>query len=128
MGRDDASIPAKAVEVYKKGLAKKVILLGGRGRLTGGIVGSESEAFKKYLLAQDVPEKLILMEENSTNTGENIIEGLNLIKDDASAKNISIITHGSHTRRVMAVAKSQNPSIVWSSCPDGCRLPQIHLP
>src|ERR1700722_11067519 len=60
LGRDDTSIPAKAVEVYKKGLAKKVILLGGRGRLTGGIVGSESEAFKKYLLAQGVPEEVML--------------------------------------------------------------------
>ncbi len=114
LGRDDFSIAKKALDIYKQGFALKIILLGGRGRLTGNIKNSESSAFKHYLLSGNVPEKDIFIEEVSTNTGENIIEGLKILKENnIFAKKICLITHRSHMRRALAVAQAQAPNIKW---------------
>ena len=124
LGRDDFSIPKRMVSVYNNGLAPVIIILGGRGRLTGSIEGSESQEFKKQLLAQGIPEEVILIEEKSTNTGENIIEGLKVIKENSlQPKRICLITHRPHTRRALAVASALNSSITWLPCPDECTVP-----
>jgi len=126
LGRDDFSIPEKTVEIYEQSLVQKIILLGGRGRLTGGIEGSESQAFKKFILSRNIPEEVIYMEENSTNTGENITEGLKLLKNNSLfPRTICIVTHAPHMRRALAVAKAQDSSIEWLPCPDGCVPPQV---
>ncbi len=129
LGRDDLSIPKKALGIYKQGLSSRIILLGGRGRLTGNIKNSESVAFKQYLLSENVPEKDIFIEEISTNTGENIIEGLKILKENnIFAKKICLVTHRPHMRRALAVAQAQDSNINWLPCPDDCALADINSP
>ena len=123
-GRDDFNISKKALEVYQSGLSPFLVLLGGRGRMTGKIKTSESEAFEKYLLKQNVPQEDILKESLSTNTKENMVEGLRLLKKNSIvAKRVILITHAPHSRRVLAVAKANSNGIDFFSCPDDCSPP-----
>lgn len=76
------------------------------------------------MLAHGVDESDILMEEVSTNTGENITAGLALLKENGlSPKKICLVTHGPHMRRALAVARAQDVSVEWLPCPDTCAPP-----
>ncbi|MET3557944.1 uncharacterized SAM-binding protein YcdF (DUF218 family) [Streptococcus rupicaprae] len=69
----------KAIEAYQKGLVRKIILTGGVSP-TGTpnpdwTHGKEPEAdvIKEYLLAAGIPEEVIVLENRSTNTLENVL-------------------------------------------------------
>ncbi len=83
LGREDFHIPEKVIELYHQHNLTHIILLGGRGRLTGSIATSESQAFKEYLLSRNIPEEVMYLDESSTNTGENIVEGLKILQSVA---------------------------------------------
>lgn len=123
LGRDDFNIADTAVELYKKGLAPLILLTGGRGRLTNSIIGSESSAFAEYLQAKGVTTSHLLQEEKSTNTGENLSEGLRTLGDAGiSIQRAILVTHGPHMRRALAVAKKHGGAIEWLGAPDSCSL------
>ena len=122
LGRDDFSIPEKVLDLYGKQVCSQIIIVGGRGRLTGNIEGSESEAFKKYLISRGIPESAITTEDKSTNTGENIEAGIAIMKK-FEPKSVGIVTHGPHMRRALAYAQSKQKKINWIPHPDNCMLP-----
>jgi len=124
LGRDDFNIADKAIELYKKNFAPMILLTGGRGRLTGSIKGSEAFAFYMYLQNKGIPAENIVLESNSSNTGENILEGLKILnKLNIKIKRIILTTHGPHMRRALATAKEYNNTIEWLATPDSCSLP-----
>ena len=55
-------------ELYQNGMALNVICTGGTGRVQ---VRSEAEACREVMIAQGVPDDVILLEEQSTSTEEN---------------------------------------------------------
>ena len=125
LGRDDFKIPEKALELYNSGMSLLLFLLGGRGRLSGSLTIPESEAFEKFLSDRAVPMKALLKDTLSTNTGENIDAGLELLRTNApGAKKIIIVTHAPHARRALASVHKRTNSIKFISCPDDCKLPQ----
>lgn len=126
LGRDDMNIVRRSLELYQQGLAPLLVLLGGRGRLSGTLVGPESEAFRQFLLSQGVPDNAILHERESSNTTENIREGLRLLSGSLQAhRPVLLITHAPHARRALASATFQAPSTRFLSCPDRCSLSAI---
>lgn len=128
-GRDDFKIPAKALEIYKRGLSPRLILLGGRGRLSGKLKIAESEAFRDFLIKKGMSKKVLYIENRSTNTGENLDEGLGILKNKSiKADRIILITHAPHSRRTLASAEKRNSKIIFLSCPDNCRIPKINSP
>jgi uncharacterized SAM-binding protein YcdF (DUF218 family) len=61
-------------ELYHQGLAPLVIMSGGLGNFTQEIwTESEADKFAKIAIEKGVPPEAILIENKSTNTGENIL-------------------------------------------------------
>lgn len=74
LGSRDTRVAERAAEIYLQGWAPLLIFSGGLGRLTKDLwSNTEAELFAKIALLKGVPEKDILIENRSTNTGENIL-------------------------------------------------------
>lgn len=72
-GNYNVNIALRAAELYRAGLAPKVLFTGGLGRNTAGMwTGSEAERFAAAAVAAGVPERDVIVEDRSTNTAENI--------------------------------------------------------
>ena len=73
-GNFNTDIACRAAELYHQGYAPKVLLTGGLGRNTEGLL-PEPEAVRFARVAMDcgVPECDIILEPDSTNTKENIV-------------------------------------------------------
>ncbi len=73
LGSHDLRVAGHAADLYQRGLAPRVVLSGGLGRLTAGTwTRSEAEMFAEVLQVRGVPASACLLESRSTNTGENI--------------------------------------------------------
>lgn len=74
LGSHDLRVADRAAELYLQGWAPLVIMSGGLGNLTQNMwTESEADQFAAIAIRQGVPEKAILVENKSTNTGENIL-------------------------------------------------------
>lgn len=73
LGSSDVRIAEYGASLYLKGFAPLLIFSGGEGRTTAGLWGmTEAEKFASVAIEKGVPERAILLEKESTNTGENI--------------------------------------------------------
>ena len=73
LGSHDTRVAERAAELYLKGGAPLLIFSGGLGRLTDAIwTEPEADLFAKIAIAKGVPKENILVENRSSNTGENI--------------------------------------------------------
>src|SRR4051812_13947113 len=73
LGSHDTRVAERAAELYHEGWAPLLIFAGGLGRLTEGMWSeSEADLFARIAMEKAVPEEAILIENRSTNTGENI--------------------------------------------------------
>lgn len=69
----DTRVAERVVELYKLGYAEHVIISGGMGRLTNDrFTKPEAQVFADILIQAGVPKESLVLEEKSTNTGENI--------------------------------------------------------
>lgn len=90
-------------EVYLKDNPETLVIVSG-GQGPGEDI-SEAEAMKNYLIANGINESRILMEDQSTNTVQNILYSRKLIeKDDAM---VAVVTNGFHVYRSVSIAKKQ---------------------
>jgi len=100
---------AKAgIDLYKKGLAKKILFTGGAA--VNRFI--ESEAMKQYALENKVPAKDILTETRSINTIQNAFYS-NFIIQKQQAESLIIVTSSYHTLRAKHVFKpyANNPQM-----------------
>lgn len=72
LGSNDVRVAEYAAELYKRHLAPVILFSGGMGRFTGGWAVPEAELFAEAAIKAGVPENCILIENKSTNTGENV--------------------------------------------------------
>ena len=74
LGSHDLRVADRAAELYLQGWAPLVIMSGGLGNLTQNMwTESEADKFAAIAIRKGVPEKAVLVENKSTNTGENIL-------------------------------------------------------
>src|SRR5918993_886003 len=74
LGSHDTRVAEWAADVYLQGWAPLLIFSGGLGRLTQGVwTETEADLFAKIAIEKGVPKDAILIENRSTNTGENIL-------------------------------------------------------
>ncbi|WFB49142.1 YdcF family protein [Vibrio coralliilyticus] len=73
LGSNDVRVAEHAAKLYHDGWANKIVFSGGVGRLTDGIF-DQTEAHTFAAIARDlgVPSVDIILEDQATNTGENI--------------------------------------------------------
>ncbi len=88
----------QAIDLYEKGIVKKIIISGGSSRL---IIKNRPEAapLKDFLIELGVPDSLVLVDSLSRNTYENAINTLKLVKQNGWSKKIILITSASHMKR-----------------------------
>ncbi|MFW5726223.1 MAG: YdcF family protein [Bacteroidota bacterium] len=82
-GHFDMNIPKRCCELYLRGLGKKIIFTGGVGAGSADFKNAEAIEFFQYArrFFPEIPPEDILIEDHSTNTGENIRFSIQLIKN-----------------------------------------------
>ena len=74
LGSHDLRVAERTAELYLQGYAPLVIMSGGLGNFTKELwTEKEADQFAAVAIEKGVPEKNILIENNSSNTGENIL-------------------------------------------------------
>ncbi|MFA5155141.1 MAG: YdcF family protein [Patescibacteria group bacterium] len=73
LGSHDTRVAEYAADLFLQGLASYIIFSGGLGRLTTNIFRKpEAEIFADIALAKGISKNKIIIENQSTNTGENV--------------------------------------------------------
>ncbi|MDH5398847.1 MAG: YdcF family protein [Cyclobacteriaceae bacterium] len=82
LGSHDIRVAERGAELYLQGWSPLLIFSGGLGNLTLGVWDEpEADKFASIALKMGVPEEKILIENKSTNTGENILFTQKLLKE-----------------------------------------------
>jgi len=82
LGSHDVRVAERAAELYLEEWAPILIFSGGLGRLTDGLwTETEADKFARIAMDKGVPRQAVLIENRSTNTGENIIFTQQLLKE-----------------------------------------------
>ncbi|MES1159332.1 MAG: YdcF family protein [Bacteroidota bacterium] len=82
LGSYDLRVADRAAELYLQGWAPILILSGGLGVLTSKVWSvPEADQFARIALDKGVPAEAIFIENQSTNTGENILFTQRLLKE-----------------------------------------------
>jgi uncharacterized SAM-binding protein YcdF (DUF218 family) len=82
LGSHDLRVADRGAELYLQGLAPILIFSGGLGNVTKGIwKDPEADRFARIALDKGVPAEAIFIENQSTNTGENILFTQRLLED-----------------------------------------------
>jgi uncharacterized SAM-binding protein YcdF (DUF218 family) len=82
LGSHDLRVADRAAELYLEGMAPILIFSGGLGNLTKDMwTKSEAELFASIAMEKGVPSNAILIENRSTNTGENILFTKSILKE-----------------------------------------------
>ena len=82
LGSHDLRVADRAAELYLAGWAPLVIMSGGLGNFTQEMwTESEADKFARIAIEKGVPPQAILVENKSTNTGENILFTQRLLKE-----------------------------------------------
>lgn len=73
-GHFDMRIPRKCGQLYEEGYSRRILFTGGRGAGTADLPEAEGVEFERELLRKypKIPSQCIIVESESTNTGENI--------------------------------------------------------
>jgi len=111
LGSHDLSVASRAVELYKQRLAPRILFSGGLGRLTKDTFSkSEAEHFADIALEAGVPVADIIIENKSSNTGENITFSYKLLqKRGVEARSIILVQKPYMERRTFATFEAQWP-------------------
>ena len=95
--RQAADRVVNAVELYKKGILKKILISGGSGRLV--VTGvNEAEEYLKAMVVMGVPSTDIIVEIESRNTHESAVNVKKLLEQESDGSCL-LITSAFHMRR-----------------------------
>lgn len=73
LGSHDLRVAERAADLWHEGYAPLLVMSGGLGNLTKNMwTRSEADLFAEIAIRKGVPESAVLIENKSTNTGENI--------------------------------------------------------
>lgn len=107
----DTRVAECAAQLYLDGYGEYVIFSGSVGKLTAGkFAKSEAEAFADIAIQMGVPRDKILLEDKSTNTGENIRFTYDLLQGKGlTPKSLILVQKPYMERRTFATFKKQWP-------------------
>lgn len=100
LGSHDTRVAERGAQLFLDGLAPRILFSGGLGRLTANNwTDPEAEIFSKIAINMGVPESAILIENKSTNTGENISFSMNLLEEHGIMPKSVILVHKPYMER-----------------------------
>ncbi|MFA5967499.1 MAG: YdcF family protein [Patescibacteria group bacterium] len=113
LGSQDTRVAERGAQLLLEGWAPLIVFSGGFGRITKNIwKETEAEKFKQIALAMGVPPDKILVEDTSTNTGENITSVRKLLENKSiDIKRIIAVHKPYMERRTYATFKKLWPEI-----------------
>jgi uncharacterized SAM-binding protein YcdF (DUF218 family) len=112
LGSHDTRVAERGAELYLEGWAPLLMCSGGRGRLTEEWEESEAKVFARVAVERGVPEEKILIEDRSTNTGENVVNARALLQRKGIEVNKVIIVQKPYMeRRAYATVMRQWPGV-----------------
>jgi len=118
LGSDSPDVPHRAVELFDGGLAPRVLFSGGRGRLTGTLSGTEAAFFRDVAIRCGLTPEWIIVEEESTNTLENVQLSAALLRHrNVACNRVILVTQPVLQRRAWATARRQWPGVELLNCP-----------
>ncbi|MBI4599695.1 YdcF family protein [Candidatus Uhrbacteria bacterium] len=91
----------RARELYNRGFGKRIIVTGGIGE---GASVSDSRIGKEYLVQRGIPADVLLIEERSRTTRQNII-GARTILDSHGLHTSLLVSHDFHMMRAKKIAR-----------------------
>lgn len=108
-GSHDLHVAHRVAELYNHGYGRKIIFTGGFGRITKNIWNKpEAEKFADIAIEAGVPVSDIFVESSSTNTGENIRNTKELIRENnLSFSKYIVVDKPFKERRLFATLKKQ---------------------
>ncbi len=122
LGSHDTRVADRAADLYLAGYAPLLIFAGGLGRLTEGMwEEKEADLFARIAKEKGVPEEAILIENRSTNTGENIQFVKQLLEEKNLHPDSFILVQKPYMERRTFATFAKN----WSDKPFVVTSPQI---
>ena len=120
----DEDIPKRCAELYHAGFAPYVCFSGGLGRNTSKLWSkSEAERFAAIAMAAGVPDERIILEDQSTNSAENLLFTPKIL-----------VKAGVKAEKIIAVHKPYMEKRLWAAMqvywPDVCAVytsPQVTI-
>ena len=111
LGSHDTRVADRGAELYLQGFAPLLIFSGGLGNFTQGHWDeSEADKFAKIAISLGVPEEVIIIENKSTNTGENIMFTQALLRERRlDPENFIVVQKPYMERRSLATFKKHWP-------------------
>ncbi len=111
LGSHDLRVADRGAELYLQGLAPILIFSGGLGNVTKGIWKEpEADQFARIALDKGVPAEAIFIENQSTNTGENILFTQRLLEEKGlHPQNFLLVQKPYMERRSYATFKKHWP-------------------
>jgi uncharacterized SAM-binding protein YcdF (DUF218 family) len=111
LGSHDTRVAERSAEIYLQGWAPLLIFSGGLGRLTKDLWSeTEADVFAKIAVQKGVPQKNILIENRSANTGENVIFTRRLLqKKGLDPQSFILVQKPYMERRAYATFQKQWP-------------------
>ena len=100
------------IDLYNRGLVRKVLITGGINRITGR---NEADDLSKELEVAGVDRNDIILEKTSINSLENVVFSKNVIEKEIGFKNIKhiiYITKHYHAKRALLTLKKHFPNNV----------------
>jgi hypothetical protein len=113
LGSHDTRVAERGAQLFLDGWAPFLIFSGGLGRLTDRIwTRPEAEIFAEIAVQMGVPKEKILLEDQSTNTGENITFTKKLLENKGLRFNKFIVVQKPYMeRRAYTTVKKRWPEI-----------------
>lgn len=100
LGSHDTRVAERGSELFLQKFAPIIVFSGGFGRLTANNwTKSEAEIFTDIAIKMGVPNKDILIENKSTNTGENLRFSMNILKEKGISPRSVILVHKPYMER-----------------------------
>lgn len=113
LGSHDTRVAERGAELYLQGWAPLIIFSGGLGRLTKETWSQpEADLFAQIAIGKGVPPNAILIENQSTNTGENILFTQQLLEQkDLHPQHFILVQKPYMERRSYATFKKHWPQM-----------------
>jgi len=124
MCSNDPRVAEYAAKLHLEGYAPELVFSGGVGRFTEGLFdNSEAEAFADIAMDLGVPEHAILIENKSSNSGENVLFTAALFdKLDYKPQRFILVQKPYMVRRAYATFKKQWPYPINEVCSTGPKI------
>jgi uncharacterized SAM-binding protein YcdF (DUF218 family) len=113
LGSHDLRVAERAGDLFQQGLAPRVICSGGYGHLTRHrFTEPEADLFARVLRERGVPAAAILVENRSSNTGENVIFTRQLLAAAGlTVRSVIAVQKPYMERRTYATLRQQWPEV-----------------